>query len=70
MSLSEALVLSARPLPPVSRVIVSLALAVANWELRHRTRKQLGGLSTHQLKDIGLDPMTASAEATKPFWQA
>jgi uncharacterized protein YjiS (DUF1127 family) len=70
MSLSEAFALSARPLPPLSRVIVSLALAVADWELRHRTRKHLAGLTSHQIKDIGLDPMTAASEAAKPFWQA
>jgi uncharacterized protein YjiS (DUF1127 family) len=69
MSLPEAFVLSARPLPPLSRVAVSLALAVANWELRYRTRKHLSALSAHQIKDIGLDQLTVSREVDKPFWQ-
>lgn len=70
MSLSEAFALSARPLPPLSRVAVTLALAIATWELRHRTRKQLVHLTQDQLGDVGLDQISAQAEAAKPFWRA
>jgi uncharacterized protein YjiS (DUF1127 family) len=70
MSLSEAFDLSARPLPPLSRMVVTLALTVAAWELRHRTRKQLTGLSQSILADIGLDRHAAEQEAEKPFWRA
>ena len=70
MSLSEALSLSHRPLPPLSRLLVTIALTVATWELRHRTRQQLSGLPDHMLRDIGLDPFAAAQEAAKPFWRA
>lgn len=70
MSLSETIALAHRPLPPLSRLLVTLALTVAAWELRHRTRKSLAQMSPERLTDIGSDPMTAQAEATKPFWRA
>ena len=70
MSLSRALVLADRPLPPLSRLLITLAVTVANWELRHKTRKSLGHLSPHLLTDIGLDPAEARVEAVKPFWNA
>ena len=70
MSLSDAFALSARPLPPLSRLVVTLALTVAAWELRHRSRKHLNTLSPALLRDIGLDPAQANAEAAKPFWRA
>lgn len=69
MSLSDAFALSAQPLPPLSRLVVTLALTVAAWELRHRSRKQLNRLSPVLLRDIGLDPEKATAEAAKPFWR-
>ncbi len=70
MSLSEAFALSARPLPPLSRAAVAVALTVAAWELRLRTRKHLSDLPAEMLADIGLDAYSAEAEATKPFWRA
>ena len=45
MSLSAAFVLYAQPLPPLSRLAVALALTLAAWELRRRSRKQLNRLS-------------------------
>lgn len=69
MSLTETLALSAQPLPPLSRALVTLALTVAAWELRHRTRKQLKHLPHHMLRDIGLNPGEVSAEIEKPFWR-
>lgn len=70
MSLSQALALADRPLPPLSRLLVSFAVTVAMWELRHRTRKSLGALTPHLLADIGLDLTTAQTEAVKRFWHA
>jgi uncharacterized protein YjiS (DUF1127 family) len=32
------------------------------------TRRALARLDGHMLKDIGLDPLSARAEAEKPFW--
>lgn len=69
MSLSEATSLASRPLPPLSRVLVSVALSVATWELRLRTRKHLQNLPPHMLRDIGVDVAEAAAEAEKPFWR-
>lgn len=70
MSYTQALALNARPLPPISRALVSLALTVAAWELRHRTRKQLAQMPKHMLQDIGLSESHADREAEKPFWRA
>ncbi len=70
MSLSETITLAHRPLPPLSRMLVSLALTVTVWELRLRTRAALDKLSPDRLADIGCDPLTAKAEAAKPFWRA
>lgn len=70
MSLSETIALAHRPLPPLSRLLVTLALTVAAWELRHRTRKSLSEMSPDRLSDIGCDPLTAQAESAKPFWRA
>jgi uncharacterized protein YjiS (DUF1127 family) len=69
MSLTETIALSRRPLPPVSRLLVSATLAVVTWDLRRRTRKDLRALSGHLLLDIGLDPNAARIEAHKPFWR-
>lgn len=70
MSLSQAIALADRPLPPLSRFLVTFAVTVAEWELRHRTRKSLGALTPHLLADIGLDPATARRETVKRFWHA
>ena len=70
MSYQHTLALSNRPLPPLSRVLVSLALTVAAWELRHRTRKHLSQLPAETLRDIGVTEASASTEAEKPFWRA
>jgi uncharacterized protein YjiS (DUF1127 family) len=40
------------------------------WLERTRQRRQLGQLSPHMLKDIGLSRADVEAEVTKPFWQA
>jgi uncharacterized protein YjiS (DUF1127 family) len=39
------------------------------WHDRARSRRHLGGLNSHLLRDIGLDRATAQLEADKPFWQ-
>jgi len=53
---------SAGPIQTVTR-IVNL------WQRRMRARRALARLDAHLLRDIGLDPMTAEREATRPFWQ-
>ena len=70
MSLDHALVLSNCRLPPLSRLLITGAMTVAKWELRHRTRKSLGHLTPHLRADIGMDAHTAEVEAAKRFWRA
>jgi uncharacterized protein YjiS (DUF1127 family) len=45
---------------------VSLA---QSWHERARQRRALRHLSAHMLRDIGLDRVSAEAEARKPFWR-
>ncbi|NBE08639.1 DUF1127 domain-containing protein [Paragemmobacter ruber] len=61
-------VLSA-PLPPLSRLLVSVALTLADWEARRRGRRALARLDEHLLRDIGLGEDHAAREAAKAFWQ-
>lgn len=56
-------------LPPLSRALMALTFTVLAWELRHRSRKSLGKLDNHMLRDIGLDPLAAQTETQKPFWR-
>lgn len=69
MSPVETLVFRPASLPPLSRLVLRVAVLVMTWETRHRTRKHLRRLAPHLLRDIGLDPLTASNEATRPFWR-
>ncbi|GAD56790.1 MAG: hypothetical protein ACJASC_003197 [Limimaricola cinnabarinus] len=53
----------------VSALLVGMARRVAIWERRARTRRALSRLDAAMLRDLGLDPMTAQAEAARPFWK-
>jgi uncharacterized protein YjiS (DUF1127 family) len=53
----------------ISALLVGLARKVAVWERRARTRRALSHLDATALRDLGLDPMTAQAEAARPFWK-
>ena len=46
-----------------------LAEAVLAWFERVRQRRQLGELSDHMLKDIGLSRADVESEIAKPFWR-
>ena len=39
------------------------------WRRRHEMRRELRGADDHLLRDGGLDPTAARAEAKKPFWR-
>ena len=56
-------------LPLVAGIAVNFAVAVTTWDTRRKTRRTLKHLETHLLHDIGLDRLSAQAEAAKPFWQ-
>ena len=56
-------------LPLVAGVAVKFAVAVTYWDTRRKTRRALKHLEPHLLNDIGIDRVTAQAEASKPFWQ-
>ena len=58
--MSPAKVQSARiaPLPLLSRLVLRVATAVAEWEVKRQTRKSLARLDPHILRDIGVDPFT------------
>lgn len=56
-------------LPVLAGFAVRIAVMLTTWDMRRRTRIHLRDLPPHLLNDIGLDPRTAHAEATRPFWQ-
>jgi uncharacterized protein YjiS (DUF1127 family) len=47
-----------------------VAELLLTWIKRTRQRRQLGQLSDHMLKDIGLSRADVEAETAKPFWRA
>lgn len=55
-------------LPPVSRLLVGLGLALARLDDRRRTRRALSHLDDHLLRDIGLTDSAAQSEAAKAPW--
>lgn len=68
---APVLILSrAQALPPVSRLVLTLAQTVVTWDLRRQGRRALRRLDPQQLDDIGLTPDHAAQEALKPFWRA
>ena len=69
MSPVETLVFRPASLPPLSRLVLAAAVRVVTWEERHRSRKGLKRLDGRLLRDVGLDPITAEAEAARRFWQ-
>lgn len=67
---AQLMTLTARTdLPMVAGVAVKFAVVVTQWDTRRKTRRALKELEPHLLHDIGLDRLSARAEAAKPFWQ-
>lgn len=62
-----------RPIAPsraAGRIVVLRMLAVIGaWAERRRQRRALAELPRHLLRDVGLSPGDAWAEARKPFWR-
>ncbi len=56
---------------PASSALTGWARITAvlrQWSHRYRTRTALAHLDAHLLNDIGIDPLTAEAEAERKFW--
>jgi uncharacterized protein YjiS (DUF1127 family) len=45
------------------------ARLLGTYKMRERSRRELAQLDPHLLKDVGIDPLDAAAEARKPFWK-
>ncbi|MCL9773307.1 DUF1127 domain-containing protein [Vibrio methylphosphonaticus] len=50
-------------------LIKKFLLMLMLWRRNYVTRRTLDGVSDHLLKDIGLTPNEAKAEARKSFWE-
>ncbi|ETX28299.1 DUF1127 domain-containing protein [Roseivivax isoporae] len=48
---------------------LSVAVTLAKWSERRRSRRALAMLDDYMLKDIGLDRSAARREASRMFWQ-
>lgn len=56
-------------MPVLAQWARNIAVQLSAWDHRRRSRKSLGQLEDHLLRDIGLTHSTAFAEADKPFWK-
>ncbi|MFP7672599.1 DUF1127 domain-containing protein [Marivita sp. S0852] len=56
-------------LTPAATVAVRVAVVLTQWTERRRTRRHLGQLDDHLLRDVGLDRLAAQREADRKFWQ-
>ncbi len=70
MTPSSVLTLPADALPTLARTVQRLNMVALTWQQRRRTRHNLGKLTDHLLRDIGLNSSAALTEAAKPFWRA
>ena len=62
--------LTAQPsLPVPAELALRVAVVLAQWSERARTRHQLIELDDHLLRDVGLDRHAARTEARRMFWQ-
>lgn len=58
-----------RPLPVLANIALRTAVVLVKWSERQRTRKALGQLDAHLLKDVGLERHVAYRETRRMFWQ-
>ncbi len=58
-----------RPKLRIARAGSGLLSLILTWDFRHRSRHSLVNLTAHQLRDIGIDAVSAEVEASKPFWK-
>ena len=50
-------------------LLTGVRRVVAAWSMHRRSRADLARLTPAQLRDIGLDRLSAEDEAQRPFWQ-
>lgn len=55
--------------PAPAQIWSRVAAVLRRWSEHRRSRIALARLNPRLLCDIGLDPLTAEAEATQPFWR-
>ena len=58
-----------RQLTPATAAALRVVGILAKWEERRRTRRGLGRLDPHLLKDVGLTPHDVAREMTRPMWR-
>jgi uncharacterized protein YjiS (DUF1127 family) len=56
-------------MPVLALWAMNAAVQLIAWDHRQRSRKALGQLEDHMLRDIGLTSSIAFEEADKPFWK-
>lgn len=52
-----------------SKTLRRLVSVLKQWHRNYTTRRQLGRLSDHELRDIGIDREMVRQECRKTFWQ-
>ncbi|WP_068111505.1 DUF1127 domain-containing protein [Tropicimonas marinistellae] len=57
------------PLPLAAQLALRVAVAVAKWDRRRRSRIALSKLTPSQLRDVGISPYDAQLELQKPCWR-
>ena len=55
---------------PRGGLFTALLNRLAEWQERAEQRNNLAGMDDRMLKDIGVSPVDAARESSKPFWRA
>lgn len=55
-------------LPAPAEFALYVAVVLAKWSERRKSRRALGELDDHLLQDIGVTRHQAKLEASRPFW--
>lgn len=66
---SALLFLENRTLTPFSALALRIVATLVIWQERRKSRRALGTLDDHMLRDIGLTRYEAQTESERPFWE-
>jgi len=55
---------------PLAGTFTAFNQIMATWRERARQRKELAGLDSRTLRDLGLSASDVNFEVNKPFWRA